>query len=181
MSTLLVLYFICPPLSPEGPPLPGFPLPQARASLSGEKRSPRTGLGPGQEVQTSAEEGMIFRKPQAGLSPVAFRPVLSPPGAGGWNHLRCRSFLPEGTAPPAGRCRDAPFLPQVGGSSPGSAGSQPWRQGLRCHAQRSQPPHLMRQWSPAALTATGPPGQAVFIHETVSVHYILWHLIKPFS
>lgn len=81
MSTLLVLYFICPPLSPEGPPLPGFPLPQARASLSGEKRSPRTGLGPGQEVQTSAEEGMIFRKPQAGLSPVAFRPVLSPPGA----------------------------------------------------------------------------------------------------
>lgn len=174
MSTLLVPYFICPPLSPEGPPLPGFPPPQARASLSGEKCSPRTGLGPGQEAHTSAEEGMIFQKTQAGR-------VLSLQGRWRLEPSPLPSFLAEGTAPPAGRCRDAPFLPQVGGSSPGSAGSQPGRPGLRRHAQRSQPPHLTRQWSPAALTATGPPGQAVFIHETVSVHYISWHLIKPFS
>lgn len=130
MSTLLVLYFICPPLSPEGPPLPGFPLPQARASLSGEKRSPRTGLGPGQEVQTSAEEGMIFQKPQAGLSPVAFRPVLSPPGAGGLepsplpefprrgNGAPCRP-LPGCTVPPAGG-RLQPRVCGVSARAPGT-------------------------------------------------------------
>lgn len=123
MSTLLVLYFICPPLSPEGPPLPGFPPPQARASLSGEKRSPRTGLGPGQEVQTSAEEGMIFQKTQAGrvlslqgrwrLEP---SPLPEFPRRG--NGAPCRP-LPGCTVPPAGG-RLQPRVCGVSARAPGT-------------------------------------------------------------
>lgn len=123
MSTLLVPYFICPPLSPEGPPLPGFPPPQARASLSGEKRSPRTGLGPGQEVQTSAEEGMIFQKTQAGrvlslqgrwrLEPSPLREF--PPRGNG---APCRP-LPGCTVPPAGRWLQ-PWVCGVSARAPGT-------------------------------------------------------------
>lgn len=123
MSTLLVPYFICPPLSPEGPPLPGFPPPQARASLSGEKCSPRTGLGPGQEAHTSAEEGMIFQKTQAGrvlslqgrwrLEPSPL-PEFPPRG----NGAPCRP-LPGCTVPPAGRWLQ-PWVCGVSARAPGT-------------------------------------------------------------
>lgn len=123
MSTLLVPYFICPPLSSEGPPLPGFPPPQARASLSGEKRSPRTGLGPGQEAHTSAEEGMIFQKTQAGrvlslqgrwrLEPSPL-PEFPPRG----NGAPCRP-LPGCTVPPAGG-RLQPRVCGVSARAPGT-------------------------------------------------------------